>query len=210
MVLTLIFSKKAQKVLKTSLQLSRQNIGKEQFGTSYVARQIVKQSILGLQFLEKIIPAGMWRAIGKRFESVKQSQADHSFDFIRASVVLICSSILISIATAKKLPLSTTYVTFMVAMGAAFADRSWGRESAVYRVNGVISVIFGWFLTALGASIFAFLVATFLYHGKMPAVGVAILVTLYVMLSPLWKKNVASEPTPDFVEDFEDFQKFSK
>lgn len=163
MVATLVFSVKAKKVLSTGLNLSRQGEGQEDFGTSLVARALVRKFRSVLSYVEYIIPGGIWRYIGKRFAKVQNSSSFHSFDLVRASVILICSSILISIATAYKLPLSTTYVTFMVAMGAAFADRAWGRESAVYRVNGVISVIFGWFLTAFGAFVFAYIIATIIY-----------------------------------------------
>jgi phosphate/sulfate permease len=103
---------------------------------------IVRNFINITKIIQKVTPKKVQKFMSSRFEQVQGSSKEKtSFDFIRASVILICSSILISIATAYKLPLSTTYVTFMVAMGAAFADKSWGRESAVYRVNGVLTVI---------------------------------------------------------------------
>ena len=191
MVLTIVFSKKAKIVLDTGLALARQNDGKENFWASYLSKAIVRNFIRGLKILKTIVPKKIWEYIGGRFNTVESStnKNDTHFDFIRASVILICSSILISIATSYKLPLSTTYVTFMVAMWAAFADRSWGRESAVYRVNWVVTVITGWFLTAFWAFTFAFLIANIIYFWGSIAAIWAILLVLYIMLKPAFFKK---------------------
>ena len=190
MVATLMLSKKAKKVLKTGLNLSNQHSGKEAFGYSRVADMIVKQFGMLIVAITRICPKWISTFVWSRFKKIKTVNKDIQFDYIRASVVLICSSILISIATAYKLPLSTTYVTFMVAMWAAFADRSWGAESAVYRVNWVITVIFWWFVTAFWAFLFAFLLAVFMYFWWVIAMSILILITCYVMLRPLfWRKK---------------------
>ena len=189
MVATLIFSKKSKNVLNTWLDLSRQDWWKERFGSSYPSKVIVRKFLLILRAIEKIVPEGMWNYIWDRFKKVKNWKKENTFDLIRASVILICSSILISLATSYKLPLSTTYVTFMVAMWAAFADRSWWRESAVYRVNWVISVISWWFLTAFWAFLFAFVLASIIYFWGSIAAIIIILFTVYVMLKPLFAKE---------------------
>jgi len=189
MVATLIFSKKAKKVLKTGLDLSRQDWWKEKFGSSYPSKLIVRQFLLLLRTIEVIIPVGMWNYIWNRFKKIKITKWENSFDLVRASVILMCSSVIISIATSYKLPLSTTYVTFMVAMWAAFADRSWWRESAVYRVNWVISVISGWFLTAFWAFTFSFIIASVIYFWWPLYAIVIILFTVFVMFKPLFIKE---------------------
>lgn len=210
MVFTIIFSKKAKLVLDTWLSLARQNEWKENFWASYLSKTIVRNFIRGTKILKAIVPKKTWAFVWSRFDRVEATankKEDTHFDFIRASVILICSSILISIATSYKLPLSTTYVTFMVAMGAAFADRSWWRESAVYRVNGVVSVIAGWFLTAFGAFTFAFIVANVIYFWWTIAALAAIALTIYVMISPLlWKSNL--EPDSIEEEESEDSKKW--
>lgn len=189
MVATLIFSKKAKIVLKTWLDLSRQDWWKEKFGSSYLSKVVVRQFILFLKSLEKIIPINIWNYIWNRFKNIKKWNKDNTFDLVRASVILICSSILISIATSYKLPLSTTYVTFMVAMWAAFSDRSWWRESAVYRVNWVINVISWWFLTAFIALIFSFIIAIVIYFWWPLIALIIILFTIFVMVKSLLLKK---------------------
>ncbi len=189
MILVIIFSKKAKKVLDTWLDLSRQDGGEEKFGSSYISKVIVRKFILLLKTTEKIVPKNIWNYVWNRFIKIKSKKKDNSFDLVRASVILICSSILISIATSYKLPLSTTYVTFMVSMGAAFADRAWGRESAVYRVNWVISVIWGWFLTAFGAFTFSFIISNTIYFWWPIIAILVIMFTILVMLKPLFKKK---------------------
>ncbi len=185
MVLTIWFSKKAQRVSKTEIDLSRQTEGEERFGSSFLARSIVRGTIQASRSVERFMPVALKRVIDKQFDSseVENKNADQSkdapsFDLLRASVNLVVSSILISIATSYKLPLSTTYVTFMVAMGSSLSDRSWGRESAVYRVTGVLSVIGGWFFTAFlaftGAFVFATLIKWFDYWAIFGLVLLAI------------------------------------
>jgi phosphate/sulfate permease len=156
MVLTLWFSSKAKKVVKTSLDLSDQNQIKERFKPNFLSRLLVRFFVVLNQYFSNLFPASISRKISGSFEQktdaslVKDANAP-SFDTLRASINLTVAAILISIATSLKLPLSTTYVTFMVTMGTSLADRAWGTDSAVYRVAGVINVIGGWFFTALSA-----------------------------------------------------------
>jgi len=152
MVLALWFSKKARKVTATEVNLSRQDSGVERFGSTPSSKALVRGAINLGKTVDRILPDSVTRFIDNRFKPlapVKEEKA--SFDLIRASVNLTIASLLISLATSLRLPLSTTYVTFMVAMGSSLADRAWGRESAVYRVTGVLTVITGWFITALAA-----------------------------------------------------------
>ncbi len=186
MTLTLWFSKKAKAVIKTSLDLSRQDEGEERFGSSAIARGIVRSNSRAFKKIEKITPARLNIFVQKQFEIPKKPKnvAENdlpAFDMIRASVNLVVASILISIGTSFKLPLSTTYVTFMVAMGTSLSDRAWGRDSAVYRITGVISVIGGWFLTALSAFTVAFVVAIVLYFGGAAAIGVLLIIALFLI-----------------------------
>lgn len=174
MVLTLWFSKKAHIVIQTSINLSSSNSGEqEQFGSSLPGRMIVRAS-LGLgQILRQIIPIGIRTGIERRFEPKKlmKGETPLPFDYVRASINLVVSAVLIASATSLKLPLSTTYVTFMVAMGSSFADGAWDRETAVYRISGVLTVISGWFLTALAASSMAAVVCWLtLWGGEIAAV----------------------------------------
>jgi phosphate/sulfate permease len=168
MVITLWLSKKAKTVIKTSLSLSDQNIVHERFESNAMAREIVRVAIRIGNFFSRFIPAYFKKKISQRFVPVKYSkkankQPGVSFDLVRASVTLVVSSALIAFGTSIKLPLSTTYVTFMVAMGASLADGAWDRESAVYRVTGVITVIGGWFFTAFCAFTLTLLIAVFIY-----------------------------------------------
>jgi len=185
MVLTLWFSKKARSVIKTSVDLSRQDDGDEKFGSFILARIMVRYNATMLNGFRKITPAPVKRFIEKQFtlpekdKNVKKEDAP-AFDMIRASVNLVVASILIAIGTSLKLPLSTTYVTFMVAMGTSLADKAWGRESAVYRITGVIAVVGGWFFTAFIAFVISFLVAMLLYYTGV--VGLLILVTFIAIL----------------------------
>ena len=155
MIITLITSRKAHSVVATTVDLSRQSEGEERFGSSAFSRTMVRTTISINNGFRKILPATVVRGLDNRFDSntdVQYSEKDKpAFDKIRASVNLVVASILISIGTSLKLPLSTTYVTFMVAMGTSLADRAWDRESAVYRISGVFTVIGGWFMTALVA-----------------------------------------------------------
>jgi phosphate/sulfate permease len=173
MVISLWVSKKAKTVTKTSLDLSRQNEGSERFESNIVARAIVRMSVMVSKFFGTLTPKFLKDFTEKRMDTsvLKENiQNKSNFDLIRASVNLMVAGILIAIGTSYKLPLSTTYVTFMVAMGSSLSDRAWGRESAVYRVSGVITVIGGWFVTAFVAFIIAFSFALLLYWGGIYAV----------------------------------------
>ncbi len=174
MIATLWFSKKAKFVTQTSVDLSRQNEGSERFASSPLSRTIVRISIAISSSIKKIIPLKVQEFINSRFSTkdlvISKNKDAPSFDLLRASVNLLVASILISFATSLKLPLSTTYVTFMVAMGTSFSDRAWGRESAVYRVNGVLTVIGGWFLTALIAFTVAGTLAALIFFGDLFAI----------------------------------------
>jgi phosphate/sulfate permease len=186
MVITLWFSSKAKNVVKTSVDLSRQDEGDERFQPNYLSRQIVKYSIMASENLSGIIPKNIQKRINSQFEKpyvyIPKSKVKDlpAFDLIRASVNLMVASVLISLATSMKLPLSTTYVTFMVAMGTSLADRAWGPESAVYRVAGVLNVIGGWFFTAFSAFTAAAIIAYIIHLGGIVAIG--ILLTLAFLL----------------------------
>lgn len=168
MVLTLWFSKKAHRVIQTSINLSSAQSGEqEQFGASLPGRMIVRASMTLGSIIHQIMPGTLSRALASRFEPapVPEGTQPLPFDYVRASINLVLSAILIASATSLKLPLSTTYVTFMVAMGSSFADGAWDRETAVYRISGVLTVISGWFITALCASTLAGIVATLVFFG---------------------------------------------
>ncbi len=176
MVVTLFTSKKTQKVSETEINLASQDEGPERFGSTAVSRAIVRAAMNANNWYVKNAPEKMQKAINKRFMPAKVSKENKAnFDMVRASVNLTTASILIVLATSLKLPLSTTYVTFMVAMGSSLADKAWGRESAVYRITGVFTVISGWFMTALIAFLIALVVTYLLLWGGTVAI---ILVTL--------------------------------
>lgn len=187
MVVTLWFSSKAKNVVKTSVDLSRQDEGDERFEPNFLSRQIVKFSIKASDNLNGLIPAALQKRINGQFEkptsyAQKAKVKDlPAFDLIRASVNLMVASVLISLATSLKLPLSTTYVTFMVAMGSSLADRAWGSESAVYRVAGVLNVIGGWFFTAIVAFVAASLIAYIIHLGGIYAIA-ALLVFAFILI----------------------------
>ena len=184
MVVTLWFSKKAQTVSDTEINLARQDSGAERFGSTSLSRALVRSALNCNKTYEKYTPKRVQRFIESRFVPVysPETKDKASFDLIRATVNLTVASILISMATSLQLPLSTTYVTFMVAMGSSLADRAWGRESAVYRITGVLTVIAGWFLTALIAFTIAFLVALGLMWGGMIAVILFACLCAYLLI----------------------------
>ena len=188
MVITLWFSSKAKSVVKTSVDLSRQDEGDERFQPNYLSRQIVKLSVNFFDILSRVIPPGAKRLADKQFQVPNQyipkskTQDMPAFDLVRASVNLMVASVLISIATSMKLPLSTTYVTFMVAMGTSLAERAWGAESAVYRVAGVLNVIGGWFFTALSAFTAAAIIAYFLHAGKLVGLILLLIAAAVILL----------------------------
>ncbi len=185
MVVTLWFSSKAKSVVKTSIDLSSQGETKERFTPNGMSRNLVRFAMLMSEMSNHILPESWQNNIKKQFEQPKVSKKIPkedlpAFDLVRAAVNLMVAAVLISIATSYKLPLSTTYVTFMVAMGTSLADRAWGAESAVYRVAGVLNVIGGWFFTAIIAFTAAGLIA-YLMSLNFP-VMVAILLLLVILL----------------------------
>ena len=198
MVLTLWFSKKARQVVQTSINLSASQSGThEQFGSSLPGRMIVRSSLTMGNIVRQILPAPIQVALHSRFKPRKLRRGETAlpFDYVRASVNLVLSSILIASATSLKLPLSTTYVTFMVAMGSSFADGAWDRESAVYRISGVLTVISGWFLTAFSAATVAGLICTLvMLGGKWMCCGLILLVvTLLIRSNFLTKKEITTD-----------------
>ena len=184
MVLTLWFSSKAKAVVKTSVDLSRQDEVKERFEPNFLSRNIVRLTIGVNESLNRILPNSYKTWANRQFEEPNIIIKDNdkpAFDLVRAAVNLMVASVLISIATSMKLPLSTTYVTFMVAMGTSLADRAWGSESAVYRVAGVLNVIGGWFFTAFSAFVAASIMAYVLYHGGGIALAGLLLLAIFLL-----------------------------
>ena len=164
MIIAMATSKKAQNVIKTSVDLSRQDEGDEMFGSSSAARVIVRNCQATDSWLKQFMPKALMNWINSRFDKNNvELEESAAFDVVRAAVNLVLASMLITIGTNLKLPLSTTYVTFMVAMGSSLADRAWSRESAVFRVTGVLSVIGGWFITA-GVSFAACAIVCIIMH----------------------------------------------
>lgn len=196
MVISLATSKKAFNVVKTSVDLARQDAGDEMFGSSKMARVLVRFSTNTASALSELVPNGVKRWFAKRFdnENVVLPQGA-AFDEIRATVNLVVSSLLIALGTSLTLPLSTTYVTFMVAMGSSLADKAWGRESAVFRITGVISVIGGWFITAGAAFILCFFVALAMSLGglTMASILIALSIVLLVRSNIKYKKKQVEE-----------------
>lgn len=185
MVAALATSKKARNVTKTEIGLGSQQGGDEMFGTSRIARRLVRWALSVIAWVRRITPPRVRRWFGKRF-NVDETIMDQgaAFDLIRGSVNLVLAGALIALGTSLKLPLSTTFVTFMVAMGTSLADQSWGRESAVFRITGVISVIGGWFITAGAAFIGAgIIVALMHFGGQWVMLGMAVLTIIIIVRS---------------------------
>ncbi len=212
MVATLFLSRKAKKVVKTSLDLARQSDGDERFGSSLFARNMVRVAIKSSEAVSMIVPTRLRNFVENGFDQTpflkKQEQDPNppAFDMLRASVNLVVASILISFATSLKLPLSTTYVTFMVAMGTSLADRAWGRESAVYRITGVLSVIGGWFFTAFSAFTMAFIVAYFIHWGGIYAISALIVLAIFLIYKSHKKKAEPKEGQMSATNDIEDIK----
>ena len=183
MVVALLTSKKAQNVIKTSVGLSRQEAGEETFGTSPIARKLVRMTTNASSVIINNIPPKARAWLNSRFDK-DDVILEHgaAFDLVRAAVNLVIASLLIALGTSLKLPLSTTYVTFMVAMGSSLADRAWGRDSAVYRITGVISVIGGWFLTAGAAFLICFTVTMIVYFGGTIAIILLSILAAYILI----------------------------
>ena len=200
MVVTLLTSKKAKIVLQTSLDLSKQNGGNESFGSSAVARALVRFTNNMVNAIDSILPAKVKVWIEKRFDNREMILEENAaFDLIRGSVSIVLASMLIALGTSLKLPLSTTYVTFMVTMGASLSDRAWSRESAVYRVTGMFSVIGGWFITAIVAFIICFLIALLFYYGGVVAMVAMIALAVYIIIKNRAKAN-KTEDNDDLFE----------
>ena len=207
MVITLWRSKKARAVIETGINLSRQGDGQEKFKPNNLSRIVVRAAMFTNMGFNRLIPIKTQKYINSKFEKpVVKLPKDKTyelpaFDLVRAAVNLIMASVLISIATSMKLPLSTTYVTFMVAMGTSLADRAWGRESAVYRVAGVLNVIGGWFLTAIiaftAAGIVAYLIS---WHISMIPVLLLVVILMLVRTSLQYSKKSKEKKEQQFVE----------
>lgn len=170
MIVAMATSKKAQNVIKTSVDLARQDEGDEMFGSSRAARSIVRATQESSSWISQYMPKSIASWIDSRFNKEEaELNEGAAFDVVRAAINLVLASLLITVGTNYKLPLSTTYVTFMVAMGSSLADRAWSRESAVFRVTGVISVIGGWFITAGVAFVSCAIVCIIMYYGGIVA-----------------------------------------
>ena len=194
MVYALCTSKKAHAVIKTSVDLSRQDEGEETFGSTPIARTVVRISMTLANSISRIMPSGTKEWFNSRFRKDEAIIADGAaFDLVRASVNLVLAGLLIALGTSLKLPLSTTYVTFMVAMGTSLADRAWGRDSAVYRITGVLSVIGGWFITAGAAFTICFFVALVLHYGGNISIIALIALAVFILIRSqvMYKKRKA-------------------
>lgn len=203
MVFAMFTSKKAQNVVKTSVDLSRQDEGDQMFGTSKVARSLVRATQESGNTISRFVPRKFQQWVDSRFNKEEAILAEGAaFDQVRASVNLVLAAMLIVIGTNYKLPLSTTYVTFMVAMGTSLADRAWGRESAVFRVTGVMSVIGGWFVTAGVAFGAAALVALAMYYGGIVVMLGFMILDLYLLYrsNKMYKKKAENEKKDDIFQ----------
>lgn len=183
MVVALATSKKAKNVTKTEIGLGSQQGGDEMFGSSRIARRLVRWTLSALAWVRRVTPPRVRRWFNRRF-NVDETIMDQgaAFDLIRGSVNLVLAGALIALGTSLKLPLSTTFVTFMVAMGTSLADRSWGRESAVFRITGVISVIGGWFITAGAAFIGAGVIVALMHFGGHWVIFALAVLTIYLLI----------------------------
>ncbi len=203
MVVTLWFSKKAKTVIETGINLSRQDEAQEKFQANGISRAVVRAAISFNKVITKVLPKSTLQYIDAKFQRpVIELPKDKTyelpaFDSVRASVNLFVAGILISVGTSMHLPLSTTYVTFMVAMGTSLADRAWGRESAVYRVAGVFNVIGGWFLTAISAFIVSGIFAYLIYKGGIIAVVILLALVFFLIVKNTLKFKKKSKELQD-------------
>ena len=211
MIATLVFSKKAHNVIATSVDLSRQSEGSEKFDSSPLARIMVRSTTRFNKKFKKIIPQPLLHALDSRFTPSSYTNINDpeppAFDKIRASVNLVVASILIALGTSLKLPLSTTYVTFMVAMGTSLSDRAWDRDSAVFRVSGVMAVIGGWFLTAIVAFTGAAIIALVISLGGKFMIFIFIGLAIFMVLRThmlLKKRNLSSKAELEDLIDIKD------
>nr|WP_321450124.1 inorganic phosphate transporter [uncultured Carboxylicivirga sp.] len=210
MILTMFYSRKARGVTETEVYLGRQSTGYERFEPSYLSKVIVRNFLQIHSTIITVLPSRLVNFLDsryKRVEAIDTSDVDGTlyFDTLRASVNLVVASILISIGTYMRVPLSTTFVVFMVAMGSSLADQAWGRESAVYRVSGVLSIIGGWFFTACLAFIGAFIFGYIIWYGSWPATIASTLLVFFILYrtkksyyKKLEEKKILKE---DFSED---------
>ena len=203
MVYALCTSKKAHNVIKTEVSLARQDEGEENFGSTPIARKLVRFSLNLSNALVRITPERAKQWIGTRFRKEETILEDGAaFDLVRASVNLVLAGLLIAVGTSLKLPLSTTYVTFMVSMGTSLADRAWGRDSAVFRITGVLSVIGGWFITAGAAFTICFFVAMIIHFGGNIAILILIGIAVYALIHSqvMYKKRKQKEQNDETIK----------
>lgn len=183
MTLTLWFSKKAKTVMRTEIDLSSSSEQEERFNANPISRSVVKMFVGAGHIKDKILPESWSKKIEKRFQPDKKAEQNGAaYDLLRASVNLMVASALIAFGTSLKLPLSTTYITFMVAMGSSLSDKAWGRESAVYRVSGVFTVISGWFVTAIIAFIVAMTVGFIVYFGGTIGIIIILICVAFILI----------------------------
>ncbi|MCC8071994.1 MAG: inorganic phosphate transporter [Bacteroidales bacterium] len=196
MIVALATSKKARKVVNTSVNLSRQDGGDEMFGSSRIARRLVRLSLGVSQWVVNHTPENVRRWTARRLDTT-ETIMEHgaAFDLVRGSINLVLAGALIALGTSLKLPLSTTYVTFMVAMGTSLADRAWGRESAVFRITGVISVIGGWFITAGVAFIGAALIVSLMHLGGTTVIVLTAIVAIFILVRSNLRRKKEEETT---------------
>lgn len=203
MVLTLWTSTKSMNVSQTEISLASQGddmVTGEQ-DSNVFSRSIVRASINISNFFDKVTPESVKEFVNKRFEYVDVEKNGAPYDKIRAVVNLTTAALLISVGTSFKLPLSTTYVCFMVAMGSSLADKAWGRESAVYRITGVMTVVMGWFVTGIGAFIIAIVVGLLLIWGGTPAFIVVTIACAYMLIKSNLKSSKKSDSMPEVVSE---------
>ncbi len=203
MVLTLWTSTKSMNVSQTEISLAGQgdDMMTGDQDSNVFSRSIVRASINISNFFDKITPEPVKEYVGKRFEYVDVEKNGAPYDKIRAVVNLTTAALLISVGTSLKLPLSTTYVCFMVAMGSSLADKAWGRESAVYRITGVMTVVMGWFVTGIGAFIIAIVVGLLLIWGGTPAFIVVTIACAYMLIKSNFKSSKKSDSMPEAVTE---------
>lgn len=215
MVITLWISKKARTVTETEISLGQQDEGTERFESVWLSRKIVNLFDNLFSTFRTMVPEPVREKVAERLTPVAETKHINpkekpSFDLIRASVNLMVASAVVSFATSLKLPLSTTYVTFMVAMGSSFSDQAWGRESAVYRITGVLTVIGGWFMTAMIAFTVSFIFANIIFHFKVVGILLLVLFAGYMIWKNKRKHDVHAKDKEDMaifhLEKVEDFQ----
>ena len=198
MVITLWTSSKSMNVSETELSLSAQgDDAQPQHSSSLFSRTLVRGTINVVHFFDRIMPKSSKEFVESRFEWADIEHSGAPYDMIRATVNLTTASLLIAVATSLKLPLSTTYVCFMVAMGSSLADRAWGRESAVYRITGVMTVIMGWFVTAIGGFLIALVVGALLMWGGWIAFGLLSMLCIYMLIHSNFKSSKKSDDKED-------------